>query len=376
MAEECKTNVPGPNVGEPKDVSAFTMRGTMLEALLTSKVGEGREQTEMAPETLAMMLLLQGKVITSANMDCLLVSQEQVLVALVHQLVRAGMGARVKSLLEGVSSEDGMDAVSWPNVMTNYGHRDIPASWRAYTDGCVDKEENSRLRYLIQDKDEEGVMSFLTSPFGRFGCHHIAADGRTALMDAAKQAMDSVCIKMIETFGPEVCRTSHVDNEGNTALMYACTDQYGYARRTFYKYDNYFTMDVVALKLLAYGGDVCRADQANKRGETALWVACHNKMHNVAMKLVSMGAEACSVDHKDVYGNTAIMLARDESGPDFADKLLKSLYPDDDTFKSNRHKHYRSLETIKLMMNSDDLSTYPFDRWPDFTKLYGPVDDT
>ena len=67
--------------------------------------------TEVAPGTLGMMQLLQGALITEENMDRLLVSREQVLVALIHQLAGANMAKQVKSLLEGVTSEEGLKAL-------------------------------------------------------------------------------------------------------------------------------------------------------------------------------------------------------------------------------------------------------------------------
>ena len=146
------------NNNNSSNMDDFTTRGTMLEALLTSKVGDGRAATEVAPETLGMLQLLQGKLITTENMDRLLVSKEQVLVALVRQMLGVGMAKQVQSLVNGVTSEEGMAALPWKNgVMAHYAHDEVPASWQLHTDGCLDKNGDTRLEVEIQKQNEAGA---------------------------------------------------------------------------------------------------------------------------------------------------------------------------------------------------------------------------
>ena len=83
----------------------FTVRGTMVEALLTTRVGAGRETTPVAAETLGMMQLLQGTLITTENMDRMSVFKEKVLAALVRQLMGTKMEEHVQSL-QGVAYGD------------------------------------------------------------------------------------------------------------------------------------------------------------------------------------------------------------------------------------------------------------------------------
>ena len=136
------------------DAPDFTLKGTMLEALLTTQIGNGRRETEVAPDTLGMLQLLQGTLITEVNMDRMLVSKDQLLVAMVRQLVGLGMVRRASSLIDDIISEEGRAALPWKAIMTQYAHKKVPARWRPYTDGFLDKKGCSRLDVAIKNKDE------------------------------------------------------------------------------------------------------------------------------------------------------------------------------------------------------------------------------
>ena len=127
------------------DADDFTTRGTMLEALLTSKVGEGTETTKVAPETLGMLQLLQGTLLTPKNMDLMLVSKEKLFVALVRQFVGLGLVEHASRLVDGVTSEEGLAALPWKAIMTQYTHEEVPDQWHLHSDGCEDKNGATRL---------------------------------------------------------------------------------------------------------------------------------------------------------------------------------------------------------------------------------------
>ena len=273
------------------DMTAFTTHGTMLETMLTSKVGEERVTMEFTPETLGMLQLLQGKIITKEDMDRLLVSKEQVLVALVGQLVGAEMTEQVKGLLEGVTSEEGMSAVPWKEIMTQYTHEEVPASWMTHTLGCADKHNWTRLELAIVSKNKEAALRILE--FGADACRLGQVNGNTALIMACRKGLGTVALKILD-FGAHACRLGQVDGwNGNTALIMACSNG----------------METVALKILEFGADVCNVGHVNKIGETALFSACRHFRSNVALKILEFGADACRLGQVSEYGSTALILA-------------------------------------------------------------------
>ena len=81
----------------------------MLEALLTTEVGVGSAETPVAPETLGMLQLLEGQLVTEANMDRLLVWAEQVLVALINQFGAVpALSKHVMPMIEDVQTSEGL----------------------------------------------------------------------------------------------------------------------------------------------------------------------------------------------------------------------------------------------------------------------------
>jgi hypothetical protein len=70
--------------------------------------------------------------------------------------------------------------------------------------------------------------------------------------------MDNVALKIIDEF-KELCKPEHLDDTGNTALIWACENE----------------MDNVALKLIDEFKELCKPEQLD---DTALIRACHNKL--------------------------------------------------------------------------------------------------
>ena len=278
---------------------AFPLLGTMFEALLTTRVGEGLATTEVSQETIAMLQLLQGTLVTKENLDRMLVSIEKVFVALTKQFVNFGLKSKAlfKSMIDYVTSEEGLASLPWKDIMDNFAHGEVPDAWRNYTEGCVDRNGRTKLHIVIQEQDDVSALSFLTSPFGAFACRHVMADGTTALVVATMNGSESICLKMLNLFGAEGCRADQVSQHGLTALIWACRN----------------SMKGVALKLLEFGHEACRTDQVSKFGCTALIWACRNSMDNVALKLLEFGSEACRADCVNIFGHTARLLA-DERG--------------------------------------------------------------
>ena len=313
MVEECKSNAS--NMVDAAvlevDTSDFTIRTTMLDKMLTSEVGAGRATTPVAPDTLGILQLLQGRLITRANMDRMLIKKEQILVALVNQLAEADMKEFIVSLMKGVISPEGLAAIRcWKNVMTQYSHRQVPQSWRLHTMGCLDKDRMTYLDVAIRTGHQVAAASFLESTFGAFACRHVARDGKTALIMAVQNGMGSLCLKMLEMFGVVQCGGFIVEAQhGDTALIRACDRG----------------MEDVALKLLEMGPEACNAGHANKRGFTALMAACFKNMKTVALKMLEMGATACNAGQVSMNEKTtALLLACGNRGmTDVALKLLE-----------------------------------------------------
>ena len=312
------------------DATNFTLRGTMLEALLTTGIGVQRKTTEVSEETLGMLQLLQGTLITKANLDRMLVTNEKLLVAMVRQLVDVDMIRPATKLMKDVTSEEGRAALPWKTIMTQFTHEKVPNWWRPYTLGCLDKKGHTRLDVAIKNGDEEKALSFLTSPWGAFGCRRIRRDGRTALMGAIEKKMKTVCMKMLELFGADgcnagsvetmrgetalirscrfgledvalellefgddACRLNHVDNEGVTAFMHACRSR----------------LEAPALDMLAFGVDACKLNHANESGDTPLIVACMFELNSVALKMLEFGADVCKLNNVGDDGHTALISA-------------------------------------------------------------------
>ena len=263
----------------------FTIRGTMIEAMLNTPIGSGRSETIVGDDTLSMMWFLQGKTLTFANMDRLGISKEQVLVALINQLVQIDMASYASGLMRGVTSVEGLRAISWKPVMALLSHEDIPDSWRKHAFGCLDKHNKTALESAIEAGDEERALNFLESSFGSFGCRRVRRDGQTAFMMAVRQGMESVAMRMLSLFGAGGCHATNADEYGDTALMYACEK----------------SLENVALQLLDLGKDgisswdILGASCIRSR---SLRMACENDMEVVALRILDM-YPACGHDIDD-----------------------------------------------------------------------------
>ena len=253
----------------------FTTRGTMLEALLTTEVGAGSAETPVAPETLGMLQLLQGRLVTEANMDRLLVSPEQVLVAVINQFGKVpALRKHVLSMIKSVGTSAGLAAVRcWKEIMEYHHHGQVPHSWNKHTRGCLDADGWTQLDVAIRKYHEDTAAAFLASPYGAFACRRVRRDGGTALLLALDYHSLELCGQMLDKFGVEGCSAASVTREGVTALMVAC-----------------------------------------KRG-----------YHDIALRLLESGAEACNAWHVDEQGNTAYLLAKKKKGLQDVVSRLKEL---------------------------------------------------
>ena len=274
----------------------FTLKGTMLETLLNTNVGVGLEEVEVAADTLGVMQLLRGALVTPEVLDRLLVSPQQVLVATINML--CGIPSLRKcawSLVQSVKGAEALAAVDWNIMMAEEVHSSgrVAKKWGRYTIGCLDKNGHTKLQHAIMDDGPVEVM-METLKFGPEACNlgHMDNEGATVLIHACHRGLNRPAWKMLE-FGPEDCKLSHVDNNGNTALMRACMQR----------------MEGVVMKMLDFGPETCKLGQVNMFGDTALMDACCYHFERAALRILRFGPEACKLSHVNNNGNTALTLA-------------------------------------------------------------------
>ena len=284
----------------------------MLERLLHSDVGAGLEEVEVAPDTLAMLLLLKGTLVTPGSLDRLLVSPQQLLVAIINMLCEVPQLCKhAESLLHGVEGEEALAAVDrrcWKGIMKGKRHGDVPEKWRRHTMGCLDKDRHTQLENAIIHEDEEMALAALESDFGARACRRINhRTGTTALMLAVERRQERVCTAMLSNFGADGCNLHAVDNLGGTALMKTCVNE----------------MDDAALGMLEFGPEACNLGHVGKNGKTALLEACWKRMDSVVVKMLGFGPEECNLGQVDKYGDTSLIIACMKRLEDSALKMLE-----------------------------------------------------
>jgi nucleoside diphosphate kinase len=100
-----------------------------------------------------------------------------------------------------------------------------------------------------------------------------------------------IALQLIETKGLEEGYLGQINEDGDTALLLACSND----------------MNEVALKLTDYKVDQVNPGQINKDGDTALIWACFNKMDEVALELIKFGDKVNPGQISD--DQTALLLA-------------------------------------------------------------------
>ena len=252
----------------------YTVRGTMPETLLSSKVGEGTECTTVSPETLGMLLFLKGKLVNARNADFQCASKDQVLVATINQLgTFPGFLACVWDMLHHVPSREALGAVRcWEALAATRAHGCISDRYKPYVAGFVDACNRTQLDDFIENRKQKAAMKFLHSPHGAFGCRHVRRDQSTALMAALNLCEKKVGREMLRRFGLKGCRADSVTRTGWTALMTACRVKH----------------EDIAMRLLEDGAEACSAWSANVDGETAWCIANKNNLGRVIRRLEAL----------------------------------------------------------------------------------------
>lgn len=338
------------------------LKGTMLDTLLNTDVGSGREEVEVAPDTFAMLLLLRGTLVTPETLNRMLVSPQQLLVTIINMLLGIPSLRKLAwPLMEALEVPEALASVDWKTVMTELRHEDVPEEWRQYTMGCLDKDGYTQLEYVmvgewnigkpytIQDYEneredrEDMALAYLDSKFGAKACRRITRFGETALMMAAENRYTKVCQEMLNKFGATGCNLQAVDKFGDTALMKACTDgvedaamkmlEFGPEACNLAQANNWDNTALVfaceselegaVMEMLAFGPKMCNLGQVNNCGFTALTVACMNGWEIGALKMLKCGPEACKLSQVNSNGDTALTMACTSKLEDVVVKMLE-----------------------------------------------------
>ena len=268
---------------------------------------DAEAEPKLTTEALGMKQLLQGTLITRENLDRMHVSTSQLFGALVRQLLQLGYGTSVNELLRGVTAKEDLELVPWSMFMKTRQHKGVPATLQPYTDGCLDLINETRLSVCIRSGNMDAAMNFLTSPFGAFGCGHLSQCGDTALMQALRERQAPLCMNMLERFGTQVCKTQQVNKDGETALMMACESN----------------METVALKLMEYGAEACGALHVDKWGWTALLRACRRGLESVVVRILEI-SEGRGVEQVH-RGTTAFQIACQFGQTNVALKMMEMI---------------------------------------------------
>lgn len=293
------------NAVEESNTEPNTEPNTMPETLETLS-----ESSNSKEEVLGVRLFLKGTLVTPTTLDRLLVSPEQVLVAIINMLCKfPSLCEHVASLIKAVEGPKALAAINWKSVMTEQQYGDIPEVCWWYTMAYADKDGHTLLDHAIMQKKEEVALSFLQSEFGEHACGRINCEsGKTALMLAccSWDTMEGVALKMLE-FGAEVCNLGQANNKGETALIWAC---HSYA-------------EGAALQILEFGPEACMLVGTDAMKFTALAWACRRELESVALKMLEFGAEACMLRNVSYMECTAIMWACKRGLEDAALKMLE-----------------------------------------------------
>ena len=245
-------------------------------AEMSAETRTSTDDNEPALETQGLSLLLGEKLITERNMSRLSVCSEKVLVSVINQFSAVPELQRfVGELATGVTSDEGLASIRcWKYIMTQHRHVSTPTSWRTYTMGLLDADQQTFLESAIEHEDDAAALMYVSSSFGEYGCKRVRTNGYTALILALEMGRHDVCMKMLDAFGVEGCSARSALTNGATALFRACGRG-----------------DVdVALRLISGGLDACNAWQVVKCGgrrcATALLLAKDREQKKVVRALV------------------------------------------------------------------------------------------
>ena len=345
---ECKED----DVPVTEQLTAFTMKDNVLGTMLTTQIGSGCDETTASIEALGMMRLLRCEVITKDMMDQFLVSKDQLLVSLIGQLVSSGIPNAVMSLVESIADHHGLTVLPWKHIMEHHSHESVPEALRPYVRGCVDKNGDTQLAFAIYNEDAVFARECMASPFGAFGCSHVPSNGTTVLQHCIVREMNELCAHMLEAFGPKICKTSHVDANGDTALMLLlCQPRYDPSKALELLLDmgaqwcnpgnvnnqgetallnacrprhgNRQAATQAALKILDLYPSSCKLAAVDDNEHfTALMRACQSKLSAVALRILDMEPVACQTAHVNSSGRTALMYACESGMTEVTLKLL------------------------------------------------------
>jgi hypothetical protein len=118
---------------------------------------------------------------------------------------------------------------------------------------------------------------------------HVDNEGTTALMWACYNNIEKVSLELLKY--PDKCKIDQIDDDGNTALIFACEKG----------------ADVVAIELLKYHNR-CKLNQVDSEGNTALIWSCFNNKSHIALELLKY-PNKCNIDHVNIHDNTAFIWA-------------------------------------------------------------------
>lgn len=275
----------------------------MIETMLNTHVGEGREGVDVSPETWGVMKLLEGTLVTPQVLGLYLVSPQQLLVATIHMLFAIpSLRKQAWSLVKSVGEEDVRRHVDWKTVMSKQTHKEVPTEFQRYTTKLLDVDGLTQLEHFIlhDEHGDSAALALLDKDIGKRACRRINRSGRTPLMMAAERNLHRVCEAILANCEPgrEGCNLQAVNSRGNTALQIACNKN----------------MKSTVLKMLEFGPDRCNLGHVNEDGFTALQIACNNKCEETALKMLYWGAPACNLGHMhtpgpDAPGVTALEMA-------------------------------------------------------------------
>lgn len=111
---------------------------------------------------------------------------------------------------------------------------------------------------------------------------------------------------MIDVFGTN-CNPSQINEDKNTALMYACKNR----------------ADVAAIKIIESFGIKCKPSQINNEGNTALLLACLHpeEMREVILKLIKTFKAKCNPLQINKDSNTAFTLIEKSNIPELINEM-------------------------------------------------------
>jgi ankyrin repeat protein len=123
----------------------------------------------------------------------------------------------------------------------------------------------------------------------------IYKNGNTVLMKLLSMnnaELKNLIFTLIDKY-KDLCIPNYSNNEGNTALMIACNNK----------------MHDIAIKLIQTFGLSCNPQQINNKGNTALMIACNNNMVKTVNILIDTFGYDCNPQQKNNKGNTALIMS-------------------------------------------------------------------